>query len=69
MRILPTQRPGPRQRATIVAIERGMCTLSNGVRFNVAAHWRSGHGDAELPRVGEDVEVLGQSPVESVWRA
>jgi hypothetical protein len=62
-------RPRNMQRAHVVSIERGMCTLDNGITFNVAAYWRSGHGDAELPRAGEAVEVLGSDPVESVWRA
>lgn len=62
-------RPRNMQRAHVVSIERGVCTLDTGVVFNVAAYWRSGFGEAELPRVGEAVEVLSSMPVESVWRA
>jgi hypothetical protein len=60
-------RPNPRRTATVVRVDRGQCTLDSGVRFNVAACWRSGHGDADLPRVGEAVEYLPDC--ESVWRA
>jgi hypothetical protein len=67
MLVFPTlQRPGPRKTATVISVVRGQCTLDDGVRFNVNVCWRSGHGDADLPRVGEAVEYA--PGCESVWR-
>jgi hypothetical protein len=61
-------RPRNMQRAHVVSVERGMCTLDNGITFNVAAYWRSGHGDAELPRAGDLVAFSGAHPIEHVFR-
>jgi hypothetical protein len=49
----------------VLSVVRGICTLDDGVRFNVNACWRAGLGDAELPRVGMRVEYLPDC--ESVW--